>query len=134
MSYLYLLSGENLELAKTELDGFLNSQNIDDSPKGKGKLVETSKEPMKGQLRRLALTHEVSKLIDRTDNLKIDYRPEGTYAVRAFDLTGSSDTKKVERRLGKELGNDQNKVDLENPEETIRVYISEDEYIIGKLC
>lgn len=133
MSYLYLLAGENLELAETELSGFLNSQDIKENPSGEDRLVETDAEPMKGQLKRLALTHEVSELIERSDKLETDYRPEETYAVRAFDLTGEADTKEVERQLGKEIGNDQNRVDLENPDETIRVYISEEEYVIGKL-
>lgn len=133
MSYLYLLAGEKLELAETELNGFLKSQGINETAEGGGKLVGTTEEPMKGQLKRLALTHEVSKLIERSDELKIDYKPKGSYAVRAFDLTGNTDTKEVERKLGKELENDSNQVDLENPEETIRVYISEEEYIIGKL-
>jgi len=133
MSYLYLLAGENLELAKTELNGFLKSQGIDETAKGNGKLVETAKEPMKGQLKRLALTHEVSELIERSDELKTDYRPEGSYAVRAFDLTGNADTKEIERKLGKELESDQNQVDLENPDETVRVYISDEKYVIGRL-
>lgn len=133
MSYLYLLAGENLELAKAELNGFLTSQDIEENPSGEGRLAETDAEPMKGQLKRLALTHEVSELIERSDKLETDYRPEETYAVRAFDLTGEADTKEVERRLGKEIGNDQNQVDLEEPDETIRVYISEEEYVIGKL-
>jgi len=133
MSYLYLLAGENLELAETELNGFLSSQNIEENASGEGRLVRTNAEPMEGQLKRLALTHEVSELIERSDKLETDYRPKETYAVRVFDLTGEADTKKVERKLGKEIGNDKNQVDLENPDETIRVYISEEEYVIGKL-
>lgn len=133
MSYLYLLAGENLELARAELNGFLKSQGIDERVSGEGRLAETDSEPMKGQLRRLALTHEVSQLINRTDDLEIDYRPEGSYAVRAFDLTGNADTKEVERKLGKILEMDQNQVDLESPEETIRVYITDNGYVIGRL-
>jgi tRNA (guanine10-N2)-dimethyltransferase len=133
VSYLYLLAGENLELAKSELNGFLRSQGIDEAAETDGKLAETDTEPMKGQLKRLALTHEVSKLIERSDELETDYRPKGSYAVRAFDLTGESDTKKIERSLGKELEDEKNQVDLENPDKTIRVYIFEEKYVIGRL-
>ncbi len=133
MSYLYLLAGENLELAKADLNGFLKSQGIEERASGEDRLVETAAEPMKGQLRRLALTHEVSELIDRSDSLETGYRPEESYAVRSFDLTGDADTKEVERRFGEELGTAENSVDLENPDEIIRVYIFEEEYVIGKL-
>lgn len=133
MSYLYLLSGENLELAKAELNGFLDSQGIDEEAKGKGKLANTDAEPMIGQLRRLALTHEVSTLLDRSEELKTDYRPKESYAVRAFDINGEADTKEIERDLGKQLETEQNRVDLEDPDETIRVYATEEGYIIGKL-
>ena len=133
MSYLYLLAGENLKLAKKELEGFLKSQDLKEKVDLKDRLVETEVEPMRGQLKRLALTHEVSKLIVKSDNLNTDYRPEESYAVRAFDLTGEADTKEVENELGREIGNNDNQVDLENPDETIRVYIREDEYVIAKL-
>lgn len=133
MSYLYLLAGENLELAETELNGFLESQGIDELASRKDRLAETEAELMKGQLSRLALTHEVSELIERTDNLETEYRPEKTYAVRAFDLTAEADTKEVERKLGKKIETEDNKVDLENPDEVVRVYISEEGYVISRL-
>lgn len=133
MSYLYLLAGENIDLAQEELDGFLSSQGIEEKSERQGRLAETNAEPMKGQLKRLALAHEVSELIKRSDKLEMSYRPNGTYAVRAFDLTGEHDTKEVERQLGKVLESEDNEVDLENPDEVIRVYISEGEYVIGRL-
>ena len=133
MSYLYLLAGENLELAETELNGFLESQEVDEKAERKDRLAETEAEPMKGQLKRLALTHEVSELIERTEGLETNYRPEESFAVRAFDLSGEADTKDLERELGEKLETGENEVDLENPDETIRLYIFEDEYVIGRL-
>lgn len=133
MSYIYLLAGENLELSEAELNGFLESQGIDERAERRDRLAETESEPMKPQLKRLALTHEVSELIQRSENLETDYRPDGSFAVRAFDLTGGADTKAVERKLGAELETSGNSVELENPEEIVRVYIFEDEYVIGRL-
>lgn len=133
MSYLYVLAGENLDLAEAELNGFLKSQEIEEKIDREGRLAETDNKPMKAQLKRLALTHEVSELIQRTETLESDYRPESSYAVRAFDLTGEADTKEVEREFGREIEDEENEVDLENPDETVRVYIRENEYIIAKL-
>lgn len=132
MSYLYFLAGENLELAEAELNSFLESQEIDEKASRKDRLAETDAEPLKGQLKRLARVHEVSKLLDRSEELETDYRPEGSYAVRSIEITGKADTKEVERRLGEQLSTDNNKVDLENPDETISVYIFKDEYVIGR--
>ena len=133
MTYLYLLAGENLDLATAELQGFLSSQGIDEKIESTGKLVSTEAEPLKPQLKRLALTHEVSELIERTEELDTDYKPQGSYAVRAFDLEEGADTKDIERKLGEKLSDESNSVDLDNPDEIVRVYVREDEYIIGRL-
>lgn len=133
MTYFYLLAGENLELSEAELNGFLKSQGIDEEASREDRLAETDAEPMEAQLKRLGLTHEITELIEKTTDLETNHVPEDSYAVRAFDLTGEADTKEIERDLGRELKTDQNTVDLESPDETIRVYIRENEYVIGKL-
>lgn len=130
MSYAYLLAGENLELAEAELQGFLSSQSVKERTERKDRLAFTESEP--GQLKRLALTHEVSEIIGRTEELETDYRPENSFAVRAEDLTDGKDTKKVEKELGQKLSTENNTVDLEAPDETVKVYILEDEYVIGR--
>ncbi|MBC5792624.1 MAG: methyltransferase domain-containing protein [Nanohaloarchaea archaeon] len=130
MTYAYLLAGENLELAEAELKGFLSSQEIEEDPKREERLALTKKEP--SQIKRLALTHEVSKVIERSKKLETEYEPENSFAVRAEDLTGEKNTKEVEKNLGSEIKTKKNSVDLENPEEVIKVYILEDEYVIGR--
>lgn len=130
MSYTYLLAGEDLDLAESELQGFLRSKSVDEGIERKNRLAFTESEP--GQLRRLAMTHEVSEVIERAESLETDYRPENSFAVRAEDLTGEGDTKKIEKELGGLLSTEGNSVELETPDETIKVYILEDEYVIGK--
>lgn len=133
MSYTYLLAGENLELAEEELKGFLRSQEIDEEPERKSKLAFTECEP--AQLKRLALTHEVAEELGRTDleDPEVNYRPEGSFAVRAKDFTEKERKEKVENRLGKEMSTEENSVDLENPDETIKAYILEDQIILAKI-
>ncbi|MFB6215651.1 MAG: THUMP domain-containing protein, partial [Candidatus Aenigmatarchaeota archaeon] len=58
--------------------------------------------------------------------------PKGSFAVRAEDLTGEKDTKKVEKELGERLSAESNSVDLENPDEVINAYIFEDELIVAR--
>jgi len=130
MSFVYSLSGKNLDLAEAEIEGFLRSQNIEENLERKKSLGFTDSEPT--QLRRLAMTKEVSKLINRTKTLETDYRPESSFAVRAEDISGESDTKNIEKRLGSILKTEENTVDLEDPKETIKVYILEDEFVVTK--
>jgi len=130
MSYIYRLAGENLELAEADLEGFLRSQGIDEEAERNGRLAFTEAEP--GQLRRLAKTHEVSKLIERNGELETSYRPEGSFEIKAKVLEGDANPQEVEEKLGELLLTENNSVDLENPEEILRVYITEHEYIIGR--
>ncbi|MFB6217457.1 MAG: hypothetical protein ABEJ72_10930, partial [Candidatus Aenigmatarchaeota archaeon] len=93
MTYVYRLAGDNLELAEAELNGFLEAVEAGEEAERKEKLAFTGAHP--GQLRRLALVHEVSELISR--DKEIDYRPEASFAVRAEDFTESSNTKDLEQ-------------------------------------
>ncbi|MFB6115189.1 MAG: methyltransferase domain-containing protein [Candidatus Nanohalobium sp.] len=133
MSYVYFLAGENLELAERELKGFLKSKDIEEEPSREGRIAFTESEP--DQLKRLALTHEVTEKLARTtlEKLETDYRPKGSFAVRAKDLTDRDRKEEVEKRLGKKLSTEENTVDLERPDETVKAYILEDEVVIGKL-
>ncbi|MFB6215652.1 MAG: hypothetical protein ABEJ72_01590, partial [Candidatus Aenigmatarchaeota archaeon] len=63
MSYVYRLAGDNLELAESELEGFLEAVKVDERPERKGRICFTKNHP--GQLKRLALTHEVAEVIER---------------------------------------------------------------------
>jgi hypothetical protein len=96
--YVYRLAGEDKELAQAELRGFLRSQGIEEEPERKGELAFTETEP--SQLKRLAMTHEVSHLIHRGD-LETDYRPEGPYAVRS--VVSDEDVEATFRRNRKVL-------------------------------
>lgn len=132
MSYAYLLAGENLELAEAELEGFLKSQDVNESVERKGRLAETEAEP--DQLKRLALVHEISEVIDRgRGSFETDYRPESSYAVRAVEVEGEHDKQEVQKEVGSLLDTEDNSVDLEDPDEEIHVYLFEDEYVLGRL-
>ena len=122
MTYIYRLAGENLELAEAELRGFLRSQGIDESPERTGRLAFTQSHP--GQLKRLALTHEISEKKDLEA-----YTPTGSFKVNA--KTGNN-PQELEERLGDQLSSPENTVDLENPDTEINAYQVEDSLVIGE--
>lgn len=125
MSYVYRLAGEDMELAEAELRGFLRSQDIEEEPERKENIVITEAEPV--QLRRLALVHEVAEILD-TGDLSTGYRPKNPFAVRSE--TGEEG---VEEELGEMLQTEQNSVDLEDPDEIIKVYSYGDDYVVARL-
>lgn len=126
MTYVYRLAGDNLELAEAELRGFLRSQGIEEEPRREGDIAITEAEP--SQLKRLALVHEVSRLTARGEEPDPDYTPEGSFAVRAEGIG-----KQVEEKLGSSLETDDNLVDLEDPDEIIKVYRWGDGRLIARL-
>ncbi|PSH00888.1 MAG: hypothetical protein BRC30_01150, partial [Nanohaloarchaea archaeon SW_7_46_7] len=123
MSYLYKLAGEKLEMAEADLRGFLRSQELDDKIVRNKRIAETEVEPL--QIRRLAYTHEVcEKIVEKELDEDIDHEAEGHYAVRAVKIGDTDhDTQEWERRIGRELENDENEVDLDHPENEFRVYL-----------
>jgi tRNA (guanine10-N2)-dimethyltransferase len=134
MSYTYLLAGEDIELAAAELQGFLRSQEISEEPEITGRLAVTEEEP--SQLKRLALVHEVSEIKERgsREGFEPGYRPETSYMVRAENLTDDEiDKRDLETEFGEKLGMEENSVDLENPDEVIKLYVLEDEILLGRL-
>lgn len=136
MSYIYHLAGENLELAEAEIRGFLKSQQVSEKPSRTGKIVETESEPP--QLKRLALTHEVSRKIlgeeiDDLENLEIDYRPEKSFAVRVENFSEEEDNTNVEKILGDKLSTQENSVDLEAPDTVVKIYMVNGKVLIGEL-
>ncbi len=135
MTFLYLLAGENLELAEAELSGLLKSQSICRDISRNGRLAETPAEPV--QLKRLALTHEVSRKItefEKTKDFKKEYAPEESFAVRTENLTNEKkDTKSTEEEIGKILKSKYNCVDLENPNTVVKDYIIEEKVILGEM-
>lgn len=135
MTYVYLLAGENLGLAAAELSGFLESQRVDPGTDRYGRLAIAA-DPEEGQLRRLGLVQEVSELLERGDTGKIEpgYSPGASFAVRAVDVNDAGhDTEALEQEVGRVLEGDDNAVDLENPEEELRLYLLEDEYLLARL-
>ena len=134
MSYAYLLAGENLDLAEAELRGYLKSQDIEERLKRNQRLVETQAEPE--QLKRLALTHEISKIKEKSNSRKFNpsYIPEKSYEVRVENLTSKEiDKKDLEAFYGDKLSSDKNTVDLENPNETVKIYVLEERVVLGVL-
>lgn len=130
MSYAYLLAGEDIELAKADLEGFLRSQEIKEDVEVSSRLAFTESEP--SQLKRLALTHEVAEVLYRggKDGFETDYRPEGSFAVRSENIDRELE---LESEFGEYFREDGNEVDLERPDEVIRVYVLEDEIVVGKI-
>ena len=124
--YVYRLAGDDLELAEAELRGFLCSQGVEEEIERNGELAFTEAEP--DFLKRLALVHEVSQIVGRGEELDTDYRPEGSFAVRSEGMEAD-----VEQRLGSLMETSENSVDLEDPDEIVKVYRNDDEYIIGRL-
>lgn len=137
MSYLYLLAGENLELGEAELEGFLRSQEIPEKPKRENRLAETESEP--GQLKRLALTHEVSRKKAEFSKKKLrdfepDFTPEKSFAVRFENLSEEEvDGREIEKILGEKFSSEENSVELENPRTVIKAYILEKKIILGEI-
>lgn len=131
--YTYLFAGEDLELAEAELEGFLRSQNVDEEPERNGRLAFTDAEP--SQLRRLGLVHEVSRVLERFEAGKDpDYRPEGSFRLRAVDVNHNDiDTKQLEADYGARLQTERNSVDLEEPENDLRLYVIDDGYVLASL-
>ena len=126
MTYFYLLAGENLELTEAELQGFLKTRNIDNSDRN-GRLAYTEQHP--DRLRRLAMTHEVIREIDPEK-----FRPNGSYAVRAENLTENEFNKEeIESDIGERISGLTNEVDLENPDTVVKVYNTEERLVIGKV-
>ncbi|MFB6241436.1 MAG: methyltransferase domain-containing protein [Candidatus Nanosalina sp.] len=134
MSYVYYLAGENPELGLAEINGFLESQGFEESASRTGRIVETESEPM--QLKRLALTHEVSRKISEIEDIedfRVEYRPEGSFAIRAENMTEGKDTGDIETELGEKISGKTNSVDLENPETVLKAYILEEKIVLGEL-
>lgn len=131
MTYTYLLAGENLELAEAELKGFLKSQGLEPETRRNDRVAFTNSEP--SQLKRLGLTHEVTKLVSETtvERLEIDYRPENSFAVRVKDFTEKDRKEDIEKRLGEKLSTENNSVDLERPDEFVKAYVFDEEVVIG---
>ncbi|MFB6245685.1 MAG: hypothetical protein ABEJ03_05065, partial [Candidatus Nanohaloarchaea archaeon] len=134
MTYIYRLAGENLALAEAEVEGFLESQEIHETVERDGRLVFSESEPPEGQLRRLALVHEVSELIEVADNPgDIDHRVEESFRVRTESASEDVETAGLEERLGKELSTRESEVDLENPDEILKAYVTDGKIYLGRV-
>ena len=137
MTYTYLLAGEDLELAESELKGFLESQDIKEELMRFKRLAETEKEPT--QLKRLALTHEVGEKIleldrENIEDLNTDFQPEGSFSVRAEFLEDINEDKEdIEKSLGEKFSNTHNSVDLESPETELKAYVGEEKIIVSEI-
>lgn len=136
MTYLYRLAGENLELAEAELKGFLRSQDINENPERYERIAETEKHP--DMLKRLALTHEVSKKraeidLKKLENIDLELAVEGNFAVKCKVIEGEADPQEIERKIGEKLENSENSVNLEDPDTEILAYVLDESILIGEL-
>ena len=116
-----------MDLAEAELNGFLEAVGEDEKASREDRLAFTQSHPK--QLKRLALTHEVTEEIDPEE-----FRPEGSYAVRVKNLSDKEiEKEEIESEIGQKISTDENSVNLEDPETTVKVYITEDQRFYGKL-
>ncbi|MCS7144520.1 MAG: methyltransferase domain-containing protein [Archaeoglobaceae archaeon] len=136
MRYLFLLSGENLELAKAEVlslakaFGKISGYEVD----GRILLFDFIGEQF---FERLALSHEVCEFISTCvfDGLRSEFEKltfEDSCCVRVSGVGTKSD-QELEKKLGAILWRKGIKIDLENPENLIRVYITPRACHIGLL-
>lgn len=130
MSYAYLLAGDDLELAKADLEGFLRSQEILEEAELSSRVAFTEAEP--SQLKRLALTHEIVEVLYRGEweNFETDYRPEGSFSVRTERIDRDLD---IESELGEYFETEGNSVELEHPDKKIKIYVLEDGIVVGRV-
>lgn len=136
MTYIYRLAGENLEIAKKELESVLKTEKIKEKPKYTDRLAETTKKL--SQPKRLSLTHEITEKIDeipveKLEKQELDWKPEGSFSVRTKKITEETKDLDYERIIGNKLSDGDNTVDLEKPETEVIAYILEDKIILGKL-
>jgi tRNA (guanine10-N2)-dimethyltransferase len=133
MSYVYKLAGDNLEMAEADLNGFLESQEIDEEAERKERIAETEAEPL--QIRRLALTHEVSeKIAEKSLDEEVGIDFEGSFAVRAENIGDADhDTQEWERKIGEQISSEDNTVDLDHPDTVFKLYLFKEKYIIAEL-
>lgn len=136
MRYLFLLSGENLELAKAEVlslakaFGEILQYEMDE----RILLLEFLGESF---YERLALTHEVSEMVASSSlsGLRDVFErlsPNGSCCVRVSGIGVRSDPE-LEKKLGAILWKKGVKINLKNPENLIRVYITPRACYIGFL-
>jgi len=137
MSYTYLLAGENLELAESELKGFLKTQGVSTEINRVGRIAETREEP--SELKRLALTHEVGKKlfeIEASDleDFEPDFEPKGSFSVRS-EFIGDIDKDKeiVEEILGEKFSGYGNDVDLDSPKTELKAYLTDGKIIVSRI-
>lgn len=131
MTYIYRLAGNDLELAEAELNGFLESQKVDEEASRNGRIAETDSHP--SQLKRLALVHEVSEKVTEASELEELELEEvdGSFAVRK-ECIADREVEDVESRIGEKMKSDSNEVDLENPGTVFRAYILEESIALGR--
>lgn len=136
MKLIFLLSGENVELAKAEVlslakaFGEINGYEFD----GRILILDFLGDQF---FERLALCHEVSEFLlsCHYEDLRNEFEKlsfEGSICVRASGVGVKSD-QELERKLGAILWRKGIKVDLKNPENLIRVYITPKKCYVGLL-
>lgn len=136
MKLIFFLSGENLELAKAEVlslakaFGEIKGHELDE----RILFLDFSGDQF---FERLALCHEVSEFLSscQLEDLKAEFEKfyfEGSICVRVTGVGVKSD-QELERKLGAILWRKGAKVDLKNPENLIRVYITPRKCYIGLL-
>ncbi len=131
MTYIYRLAGDDLELAEADLNGFLESQKINEEASRNGRLAETESHPR--QLKRLALVHEVSEKISEAstvEELEVE-EVEGSFAVRK-EAVADREIEDIEGLIGDEIKSEENEVDLENPDTVFKAYVLDDRVVLGR--
>lgn len=136
MKFSFLLSGENVELAKLEVlslaeaFGTLRGYEVDE----RVLTVEFDGETF---FHRLALSHEAMELFSTCDLSELEAVFSEVEVSRSFCVRVSGVNAKVERDLERGLGailwKKGARVDLRNPEEIVRVYVTPRRCYVGFL-
>lgn len=130
MDYAFLLSQEHPDLPRAEMEAVLHAEDVafEVAEEHEG-VVFLDAEEVRG-IDRLAMTVEVAEPLYRfkPENYQKlaakDVEAGGTFAVRAHRLDDTEAPEELERNIGRIIDrNSEAGVDLDDPEETFRVYL-----------
>ncbi len=136
MYYIGVLSGEHNKIPLAELEAVIGTVSNDYSVmEKKNKTVFFRAGDI--DFSRLAYTKEVSEMvkkfsIDSIPDLK-DIDIDGSFAVRPYIIEGDCvDKRELAAKIGEKLGGKNNYVDLEEPENVFRAFVTENKVFLSR--
>lgn len=136
MKYLFFLSGENTEIAKTEVQNLLRAYLKSVEVESRGQIVVLETDGDFKKFDRLALTHEVCEFTGscETRDLEEFFKeisvPKKRTCVRVKRIGGVKlNSHELEKKLGAILWRRGAEISVSKPEVVVKVYISDRAYI-----